>query len=189
VRPQPGRWRLFIAHPLPVAVREHLWDRLAPYRERYREVRWTRPDSWHLTLLFVGSVDPARASELEALVEAVAAKHRPYRVRVDLGGGRLRRGDGVAWLGLSEGSETLLDMAREVAARCPADITDGAPPKRTPAAHLTVARKADAEVIEALRRQALGPLSAVWTIDRLALVRSHLERGGARYETLVQGTL
>jgi 2'-5' RNA ligase len=95
----------------------------------------------------------------------------------------------VAWLGLSEGAGTIIETATLMADVCPADITDGPPPKRTPAAHLTVVRRADEAVIDALRRQAHGRLGVGWTVDRLQLVRSHLERDGARYETLYEATL
>lgn len=182
-------WRLFIAHPVPEAIRTELHEQLAPYRRAHRAVRWTRPETWHLTLLFLGSVDPSRATELHDLVDEVATRFAPYMVVADRGGGRTRRGEGVAWLGLSEGAGTLIEAATLTAEYCPHDITDGAPPKRTPSAHLTLVRKADDAVVRALREQSHGPLGVGWTVDRLQLVRSHLEPGGARYETSHEGTM
>ena len=122
-------------------------------------------------------------------MEHVAADRSAYHVTADLGGGRARGRDGVAWLGLSDGAAKLIAMANELAEACPATITDGAPPKRTPSAHLTLVRRADAAVIGALRDQAHGPLRVEWTTDRLALVRSHLEPVRVRYETLHWATL
>lgn len=122
---------------------------------------------------------------MDDIAERVAA----YDVRVDQGGGRVRGSDGVAWLGASEGAGALIDAAALTAARCPADITDGPPPKRTPSAHLTVVRKADDTALGALRDQAEGPLGIGWRVDRIGLVRSHLEPAGARYETLHEATL
>ena len=119
----------------------------------------------------------------------MAKQAAPYRVRLDAGGGRVRRGEGVAWLGLSTGAVELIELAAAVAEGCPTDITTGPPPKRTLAAHLTVARKADQALVRALSEQAHGALQAGWTVDRLQLVRSHLEPGGARYETLREATL
>ncbi len=40
---------------MPTAVREALAAQLAPYRAAHPDVRWTRPETWHLTLLFLGS--------------------------------------------------------------------------------------------------------------------------------------
>jgi 2'-5' RNA ligase len=110
-------------------------------------------------------------------------------VHADAGGGRLRRGEGVAWLGLGRGAGTVIETAERLAHGCRSDITVGAPAKRTPAAHLTLVRRADSAVIEALRSQTHGPLGVGWDIDDIVVVRSHLEPGGARYETLHRSTL
>ena len=40
-----------------------------------------------------------------------------------------------------------------------------------------------------MRAQAHGPLGVSWSVDTIELVRSHLEAGGARYETLHQSTM
>jgi 2'-5' RNA ligase len=178
-----------VAHPVPPAVRQELERQLAPYRAARPDVRWTSPHSWHLTLLFLGSVDPARVAELERLVEDVAARAAPYDVRADDGGGRARERDGVAWLGLSTGGEALIGVADLVVRGCPPAITEGPAPKRTPSAHLTIARRADRDLITALHTAAYGPLGVAWTVERLALVRSHLGPGGASYQTLREATL
>lgn len=188
-------WRLFIAHPVPESVRVRLWEQLRPYRDRHADVRWTERESWHLTLLFLGSVERDRVPELERLIDTAAAPQPPYAVAIGAGGGRpgrdggrIRR-EGVAWLGLGEGAETLLRLADRIHDLCPPDVTTGPPPRRTLSAHLTVVRRADGEVIAALRSTAHGPLEVGWTVDRLCLVRSHLGRGGARYETVHEAAL
>ncbi len=174
---------------MPDTVRGQLQAQLAPYRVRHKNVRWTRPESWHLTLLFLGAVDPERIAELEALIDRVADDDGPYQATIGLGGGRLRGDRGVAWLSLGDGAGRLIDMATAMATGCPPEVTLGLPPRRTPSAHLTVVRKADERVIEALRTGAHGPIGVDWTIDRIALVRSHLEPGGARHQTLHESTL
>jgi 2'-5' RNA ligase len=174
---------------VPGAVRAELNEQLAPYRRAHRDVRWTRPESWHLTLLFLGSVAPERVPELQQLIDDVASERTPYPVTVDQGGGRARRGEGVAWLGLSEGAGTLIEGASLLSDGCPSDITEGPPPKRTPSAHVTLVRKANEAVAQALRLQVRGPLGVRWEIDRVQLVRSFLEAGGARYATLHEATL
>jgi 2'-5' RNA ligase len=174
---------------VPESTRERLETQLRPYRAAYPGVRWTHPETWHLTLLFLGAVWPERVPELAALADSVADLGGPYRVHAGAGGGRLRRGEGVAWLGLGRGAGTVIETAERLAHGCPSDITEGAPAKRTPAAHLTLVRRADAAVIEALRSQTHGPLGVEWDIEEIVVVRSHLEPGGARYETLHRSTL
>lgn len=166
-----------------------LQRQLAPYRRAHPEVRWTRPETWHLTLLFIGSVARDRVVELEALVEAVAREVAAYRIAIERGGGRPGQRGGVAWLGATHGARSLIETASLLAARCPPDIAGGSPPKRTPSAHLTVVRAADQLVIEALRSQAHGSLGVGWTVERIDLVRSHLGPEGARYQTVHGATL
>jgi len=127
--------------------------------------------------------------QLTMLVEDAAATQKPYSVRADDGGGRPGRGEGVAWLGLSTGAGTLIRIATQLAERCPPDATTGPPPRRTPSAHLTLARRADEAVVQALRHQSHGSLGVAWQVDRLCLVRSHLEATGAHYETLHEARL
>jgi 2'-5' RNA ligase len=189
VSDKPARWRLFIAHPLPADVRTSLASQLAAYRTSFPGARWTSPAAWHLTLLFLGSVDAAQVPGAMAIVDGVALSSHAYRVRVEKGGGRVHAGDGVAWLGLSTGAATLLEYARLAAADCPAGLTAGPTARRTPAAHLTVARRADRALIDALRDSTHGAPVVEWTVDRLCLMRSHLGPGGARYETLHEATL
>jgi 2'-5' RNA ligase len=182
-------WRLFIAHPVPPAARDELDRQLAPYRAQHPDLPWTKPESWHLTLLFLGSVDPERVPQLQGIVDDAARQVAPYRIAVERGGGRKRDGEGVAWLALSDGAGALIGAATLIATTCPPDVTLGVPPRRTPSAHLTVARRADADVIAALRHQRHGPLGTGWTVDAIELVRSHLGHDGARYETVHRAAL
>ena len=174
---------------MPAEVRARLAEQLAPYRAQLRHARWTDPGSWHLTLVFLGQVEPGRLALLQALVDTAAAAAAAYHVRADVGDGRLSRGVGVGWLGLSQGAGRLIGLAAAIARRCPPGVTTGPPPQRTPSAHLTLVRKADRASIDALRSQALGPLGVEWEVDRIWLLRSHLAAAGAHYQTLHEATL
>jgi 2'-5' RNA ligase len=96
----------------------------------------------------------------------------------------------VAWLEFRDGVERVTDLGRWLEAEVASGIEPGREaPRRSPGAHLTVARRADAELIGSLHGRDLGPLEAAWMADRVALVRSHLGRGGATYEVLHEAAL
>ena len=152
-------------------------------------MRWLPAATWHLTLLFLGSVSVHRLAELVAIVDAAALSSLPFRVGVAGGGGRERHGEAVAWLPVDEGAGRVLDLAGRLAVDCPADLPVSGPPRRTPSAHLTVARSADRAVLDDLAGERWGRPEERWWVDRLALVRSHLEPSGARYETLHEAAL
>jgi len=187
--------RLFIALELPDAARAVIDRRLEPYRSGFPAARWLRPETWHLTLLFLGAVDPEWVGELAQVVEAAAALHGPYGMVTSRGGGRAGPADGVAWLEIAEGARQTIELATWLEHAHPL-TPEGEPPRgrrsgprRTPSAHLTVARRADAALVTALRTRSLGGLDAAWTVERIALVRSHLGPGGSTYETLHRAPL
>lgn len=182
-------WRLFIAIPLAEEPRTRLDAQLAPYRRRHDSARWLPVSGWHLTLLFLGSVEPGRVPELEMLIADVAAAHGQFQVGVAGGGGRVTHGEGVAWLRVGPGAAELIAMVDRLAAMCPPDMTLTSAPRRTPSAHLTVARRAGQALVDDLRDERLGPVRAGWAITALALLRSHLGPGGSRYETLHEAAL
>jgi 2'-5' RNA ligase len=183
-------WRLFIALPVPAAAAREVMARLEPYRRGFPTARWLPETNLHLTLLFLGAIPSARVGEIVRLVDGLASGRPAFAVRIGPGGGRARGPEGVAWLGLPEGGPRVLELAAHARDACPTDLTtDPRGPRTTASAHLTVARRASAELIEALRLASAGPLEVAWTVDRVTLFRSHLGRGGALYEPLHEAAL
>jgi len=75
--------RLFVAVNLPDEVRHALWEAAAPARRPDPPVRWVRPDGMHLTLKFLGEVEPTRESEIGDAIELAAAGARPFTLRIE----------------------------------------------------------------------------------------------------------
>ena len=175
-----GEWRVFVAVPLPPSVQAALTRTLAPARERFPEARWTRQESLHVTLHFVGGLAATAVPSLTAALSGAAAEHAAFDARIggagSFGGGRRPR---VAWVGFDEGAGSLAALATDVMAALEA------PPARSdPRPHVTVARDAPGGVPEALRDALDGAArdDLTWTVDRIVVYRSHLGRGGSRYE-------
>jgi 2'-5' RNA ligase len=178
------RLRLFVAMPVPGHVRGKLDEQLDAYRARHPVVRWLDPGSWHLTLLFLGSVATHRLDDAMAMIDGVAAEWSPFGVTIGRGGGHRSRRGSAAWLGVEAGAGGVIALADALLAACPDDLTLGATPRRTPSAHMTVARRVDEELIASLRAAAYGLIGATWRADRVALFRSHLTSSGSTYEML-----
>jgi 2'-5' RNA ligase len=113
---------------------------------------------------------------------------RPIDLAIAGGGGRVRGAEGVAWLRVEEGAAEVIELSGHLAVDCPDDITAG-PPRRTPSAHVTVARAAQRELVADLASDRWGHPEARWQARSVALLRSHLERHGAHYETLHEAAL
>jgi len=200
-------WRLFIAVPIPDEVRLTLAAALEPVRLGARGGRWQSPETWHLTLRFLGDTRPDDVAGIRDALTDVAAAQEPFAAALGRAGAFERRAGRVAWVGLEQGDQEVDALARALAARlAPADIA------REPLrAHLTIARDApdglvpamDAALLAARRsepgraRVGLGmpPASATaggrlgWTVDRLVLYRSVLGGRGAVHTPLLEAPL
>ncbi len=100
--------RLFLALELPAPIREAL----AAVDPGLKDVRWIRTEKLHLTLSFLGDVDPARE---EVLREGLATVHvppffLPVRGVGSFGGGR----PSVLWAGVGNGHPHLFALHRRL---------------------------------------------------------------------------
>jgi 2'-5' RNA ligase len=149
---------------IPDAVKDELHRRMAPYRGRMPEARWTRPENWHVTIKFLGATYPRLVTEVESAVDAAAR---------------------VLWAGLEDKGECLASAARDLDERLCEHFK---PEARGLTPHLTLARLRTPINLEDAAPAWIGfPVaSAPFTIDRLVLYRSHLSPRGARYEPTYQ---
>jgi 2'-5' RNA ligase len=183
------RLRLFVALLLePVLLKAASEQRahLASL-DTTRAVRWVEPGGLHLTLKFLGEVD---AERLEAIRRAIATAAVHPAPRLGLAGcgafpnaARPR----VIWLGLAGDLERLGEIQQHVEAAL--EPLGWSPESRPFAAHVTVGRCRDAArlapaLLRPLQKGNAAARSQPEVQTRLALMQSHLERSGARYEEM-----
>ena len=73
--------RAFIAIPLPGDVKAQARAIQAQFRDKGLRLRWVKPHGMHLTLKFLGDIDPRQAPALEAALAAAAkidTDQRPF---------------------------------------------------------------------------------------------------------------
>jgi RNA 2',3'-cyclic 3'-phosphodiesterase len=171
----------------PSSVRDAIAGDLAVLRERWARARWTAPDTYHVTLHFIGPLPPVLVPALVQRVGEVAARHAPFRAATGTGGGNARGGrEGVGWIEVGEGSAALVALATSVvhAAREVLDPDRAAERDRPHRPHITVVRRASSRLVEDLRAHARVLAPRAWEIDEVVLVRSHLDAAGARHEVI-----
>ncbi|HUO86433.1 MAG TPA: RNA 2',3'-cyclic phosphodiesterase [Thermoanaerobaculia bacterium] len=190
--------RLFVALPLPAAVREEVGRRITAERRRLPAARWTPPENLHLTLVFLGPVDDERVEPLATELAAAFAGHRPMTLCLRGAGcfppppprGKARRAR-VAWIGVEveEGVERLEAVQHDVAAAAHRAV-DFADEARPFSPHLTLARPR-----EPWREEAVALFTAVFSppagdpfvVDHGLVMASQLGRGpggSSLYRTL-----
>ena len=182
-----ARWRLFLALPVPAASAATIQAGLVAPRDAFPEARWIEPTRYHVTLRFLGAVDPSVVDALTAALDACGATNEPFEVSLGRGGGTRGRSD-VAWLEVLDGRDRIVALADRLDALLPPAVRGGLRPSR-PAPHLTIARRASLGLIEAIREHGLG-VPVRWTADRLVLFRSYTgTTAGSTYEPLAEARL
>ncbi len=143
-------------------------------RPEVRGLRWTRPDHWHVTLRFLGSV-PDVDPVVEALSGAVAGRTPATEAVL---------GPAVGRFGRRVLQVPVADVESLAAAVVAATSGIGRPPDDRPFhGHVTLARVSERASVD-LRSLTGTPVSARWRVDEVALVRSDLSGAAPRYEVV-----
>ncbi|GAA4225817.1 2'-5' RNA ligase [Streptosporangium album] len=175
--------RLFVGLPLPRWVRDELAGALGPHRAAWPGLRWPDPETWHVTLAFLGEVPEEVRPDLETRLARAASRHAPMTLSlVGAGAFPSARRARVFWTGLYGPRLRLVRLAGSLGAgaeRAGAVQTDRRPLRP----HLTLARsRTDVDLSRLV--EDFGPFAgSSWEAGEVHLVRSHL---GAvvRYETV-----
>lgn len=166
----------------PRQLRQELATRLDTSWRRL-PLAWTRPEAWHLTLMFLGSWPEQKVPGLVAGLQAAAARHAPFDVRPGgLGAFPGLQRPRVLFLHL-DGGDALRTLAQDVRQAVDRAWPDGPQDRKDWRPHLTLARvkqplpPADQAVLRGLD---LGALPA-FTVTAAWLLESELRPGGARH--------
>jgi 2'-5' RNA ligase len=149
-------------------------------------VRWSRPESIHLTLQFLGDVASERIGAISEALRGVCAGQGPFVMEMrDLGVFPNPRRPRVIWVGISEPSGALAALQKGVSQAL--EPLGFEPEQRAFTPHLTLGRalrRASTRELAALGELIthfdVGVLSRV-TVDRVILMRSDLKPDGAVY--------
>jgi 2'-5' RNA ligase len=189
--------RLFVALEMPPSVTAAAQEVQRQLKRAGAEVRWVRPENLHLTLKFLGEVEPAQAGEVGAAVAGACAGCPPLALTAQgCGAFPSPQRPQVIWLGLVGEVERLARLAADLEAAC--QPLGFAPEERAFRPHLTLGR---------LRRgrpgdkgpgtrpltQALVHLAAwrgpAFRAQRVACMQSTLTPQGPIYKPLREVTL
>lgn len=189
-------WRLFLAVPLPPDVIELVDRTVADLQKEGWPIRWTAPGHAHVTLHFLGEIEPERAQILRMALPEVVARHQAFALRTaDLGVFPKMKRPRVLWLGLygpAHRLHALRDAIGEHLAEYEFELDE-----REFHPHITLGRVRDTRNTRI--RDLPGAIRARFEraaesgevthrsprpipVEEVQLVRSHLGREGARYE-------
>jgi RNA 2',3'-cyclic 3'-phosphodiesterase len=194
-------WRLFLAVPLPEDVKALVAELAASLGAEGWPVRWVQPAGAHLTLHFLGETPPERAQLLRLALPGAVATHAPFDLRTAAFGVFPNfRAPRVLWLGLHGPVHRLETLQRELGRTlAELEFPVGDEPYHP---HITLGRLRNSDgfgmkaqsrdIAEAIKGRfvdsatgaAVAPSSRPVPVREVLLMRSHLGREGARYETI-----
>jgi 2'-5' RNA ligase len=188
--PEPGKYRLFIAMPVPTGIKEELNLFQKEFLDRLgKQVRWIRPEQIHLTLSFLGDVPAGNVGDLVEATRNACNSFAPIQLSAR----------GIAfWPQIHnprvicalvrdlEGKLSRLQMAvAAAAARFTAHREEHAF-----AGHLTIGRvrriTAQINRFGNLAKETADRVFGEWTANTVEVMRSELSKEGVRYSALAE---
>lgn len=171
---------------LPDTVRAALGAEIERLRPLARGVGWVASDNLHVTLKFLGTVEPERLDPATSALATVATTVAPFELAVvGLGAFPSPTRARVLWAGLAAGADAAARLAGSIDS---ALAGHGFAPEGRPfAGHVTLGRvrepRGDRGLASGLAA-GVGRRFGGLVVDRFALMRSDLSPGGARYSLI-----
>lgn len=138
---------VFLAIDLDAAARAQATALIEAHRATH-EAKWLRPDKLHCTLTFLGNPKADQVEAWKPLIDALAARHHPFRLELAGAGTFLTaRAPSVLWLGV----EGQLDAVRALQHDTQATLGSAVGhQQREYLPHVTLARSQGADHFEGL---------------------------------------
>jgi 2'-5' RNA ligase len=182
----PETIRTFIAIELNEGIHSELASLQAVLKKSNADVKWVAPDSIHLTLKFLGSIDAQKIKEIERILNEVASEIEPFILTLK-GIGAFPKLDypRIIWAGVESGAPQSGQFAKLLEEKLekieiPREDREFHP-------HLTLGRVKSLknkdklkEIIEATKFEARSAAD----VNHLTLFKSELTRDGSIYTPL-----
>ena len=175
--------RCFVAIEIPKAIQNHLISIQDELRKKIKQASWVKPGNVHLTLRFLGEVNPSHIETIGQTIQQVAVNHSTFSMLIGGMGAfpNLTR-PRVIWVGVKVGVAEISALARDInveLSRCGYPFDEK---KYNP--HLTLARlksRVNLRPFVDVFRQYDEIDGAKMTVNEIVLVQSQLRPTGAIY--------
>lgn len=180
------RIRTFIAVEVPEEIKVELRRVQEELKRSGADVRWVRSEGIHLTLKFLGEVEPSIIPRIKEGVEGLAQRYRPFRLDVEgMGCFPTIRSPRVIWIGLSGDDGRLSALQRDIEELLKAlGFLKEDRPFRP---HLTLGRVRSKRFVDRLVER-IGDFLEIrlgsFEVGSVVQFRSHLSPSGATYRRL-----
>lgn len=180
-------WRVFIAIELPSDVRKGLSDHINRLRKAEPEIHasWSRDESLHLTLKFLGNTSVAKIEALSQAAQRSAGRFQPFDLIVGRCGAFPPTGQPrVLWIGIDDPTGELAKLHRALEHEC--TKAGFAREERPFHPHLTITRLRKPQGSRELARLhgEMGFTNQQVSVSEMVLFRSELLSEGSRHTAI-----
>lgn len=178
--------RCFIAIEIPQPIQNQLARIQGTLQKQIQKASWVKPGNIHLTLKFLGDVNPDNLEPIGETIEEVTSRHRSFPLRIGGVGAfpNLVR-PRVIWVGVKTGGKRVSALTQDINVALSYCGFSFETKKFNP--HLTIARlkeRIDLRPYTSQYRQYDRIDRVEMTVDRISLVQSQLHPQGAIYSNL-----
>ena len=107
--------RSFVAMPIPAEIRRRLVEVENDLMPAKAGVKWVSEDNFHVTLKFLGYVEPERLEAVARGVEAAVRGIGPFEVELaEVGAFPKITRPSVVWVGVTRGAQEMISLANRV---------------------------------------------------------------------------
>lgn len=183
--------RTFVAVLLDEGIRNRISDVQQRAMGLAPGVKWVPPENFHVTLKFLGDVRRDEISHVQAAIDEVTAKLPAFDLNIrGMGVFPTPRRPRVIWVGVEEGREQLVELAKAVENRL---VKAGFDKEEKPfKSHITIGRVKEGKPVpglaEGLEEIDTGELG-VQRVASVAVMQSVLRPGGPIYTPLSEHKL
>ncbi|MFN2512339.1 MAG: RNA 2',3'-cyclic phosphodiesterase [Pyrinomonadaceae bacterium] len=180
-------WRVFCATGLAASARARLMKQISLLREVVpnAQASWSREESVHITLKFLGDIQTSRLSDLSTAAARAVALLSPFQITLQETGVFPKHGTPrVLWIGVKDESGRLAQLHSGLEEAC---AKQGFAREERPFhPHLTIARLRKPQCARALAAAHKGmPFEpADVAVEELLVIRSEPGAAGSRYTVI-----
>jgi 2'-5' RNA ligase len=178
--------RTFIAVRIPEGVRRKLMEIERELMGSGADVKWVSAENLHITLKFIGPVEPNRVEAAARAVESAVQGITAFEVHLaGVGAFPKVSRPSVVWVGTGRGGEELKSLAERVESACEREGFEREPRPFSP--HITIGRVKSPKGLDALavglERLRMAEAGS-FPVEEVAVMKSELRPSGPVYSEL-----
>ena len=181
--------RAFIAIQLPPGIKDALAGLQRKLKTKEIQISWVKPQNLHLTLKFLGNIQPVKLIEIEATLEGIIKNSAGFRIQLEtLGAFPSVRAGRIIWVGARRVAPELKTLAGLIETGL--EKTGIPKEKRAFSAHITIGRikriPPGFNLQDIFDKAGNLPGALGWELNcqKVVLYESRLSPGGADYREI-----